>query len=64
MNNSYIVEIFWQMVRNAELSQYLNALKVRFQHQPRNYMEVLQDIAIQLPSMFFDTSQKTYEVSV
>ena len=62
MNNSDIVEIIWQRVSNAELSQYLTVLKVQFQHQPRNYREVLQYIASQVPSIGIDTFQKAYEV--
>ena len=38
--------------------------KVQFQHQPRNYREVLQYIAIQVPSIGIYTLQKSYEVSV
>ena len=45
MHNNDIVESIWQRVSNSELSQYITALKVQFQHQPRNYGEVLQDIA-------------------
>ena len=55
MHKSDIVEIIWQRVSNAELSQYLTALKVQFQHQPRNYREILQDIASQVPSIGMDT---------
>ena len=51
MHNADIVEIIWQRVSNAELSQYLTALKVQFQHQPRNYREVLQDIASKVLSI-------------
>ena len=64
MHNADIVEIIWKRVSNAELSQYLNALKVQFQHQPRNYREVLQDIANQVPSIGVDTFRKASEVSV
>ena len=64
MHNADIVEIIWQRVSNAELRQYLNALKVQFQHQPRNYREVLQDIAIQVQSIGVDTFQKSSKVSV
>ena len=34
MHNSDIVEIIWQRVGNYELSQYITALKVQFQHRP------------------------------
>ena len=63
MHNAEIVEIIWKRVRKAELSQYLTALKVQFQHQPRNYREVIQDIASQVPSIGVDTFQKAPEVS-
>ena len=55
MHNDDIVEIIWQRVSNAELSQYPTALKVQFQHQPRNYREVLQDIVSRVPSIGVDT---------
>ena len=60
MHNAAIVEIIWQRVSNAELIQYLTALKVQFHHQPRNYSEVLRDIAIQVPSIGVETLQKAY----
>ena len=55
MQNADTVEIIWQRVSNAELSQYLTDLKVQFQHQHRNYREVLQDIASQVPYIGVDT---------
>ena len=64
MHNTDIVEIIWQRVSNAELSQYLTDLKVQFQHQPRNYREELQDIASQVLSVGIDTFRKASEVSV
>ena len=64
MHNVDIVEIIWQRVNNAELSQYLTALKIQFQHQPHNYREVLKDIASQMPSIGIGTFQKASEVSV
>ena len=64
MHNADIFEIIWQRVSNAELSQYLTTLKVKFQHQPRNYREALQDIASQVPSICIDTFRKASEVSV
>ena len=54
MQNVDIVEIIWQRVSKAELIQYFIDLKVHSQHQPRNYMGVLQDIAIQMPSIGVD----------
>ena len=64
MHNADIVEIVWQRVRDAELSQYPTALKLQFQHQPRNYRELLQDILIQVQSIGVDTLRKASEVSV
>ena len=64
MHNVGIVEIIWQKVSNSELSQYLAAIKVQFIHQPRNYREVLQDIASQVPFIGADTFRKASEVSV
>ena len=58
MHNADIVDIVWKRVNNYELSQYLTALKVQFQHQPCNYREVLQDIAIQVLSIGVDTFRK------
>ena len=58
MHNVDVVEIKWQRFRNAELSQFLTAPKVRFQKQPHNYREVLQDIASQVPSIRVDTFRK------
>ena len=64
MHNAEIVEIIWKRVSNAKLIQYLTAIKVQFQHQPHSYREIIQDIAIQVPSISVDTLQKAYEVSV
>ena len=61
MYNAEIVEIIWKRVSNSELSQYLTALKVKFQHQTRNYREVLQYIASQVLSIDVETSQKASE---
>ena len=64
MHNADIFDIIWKKVINAELRQYLTALKVQFQHQHQNYREVLQDIVIQVPSIGVDTLQKAFELSV
>ena len=64
MHNAEIIEIIWKRVRKAELSQYLTALKVQFQHQTRNDREVLQDIASKVLSIGVDTFRKASEVSV
>ena len=64
MHNANIVEIICQRASNAELGQYLTDPKVQFQHQPRNYREVLQNIASHVPSIGVDTLRKSSEVSV
>ena len=64
MHNADIVEIIWQRVSNSELSHYLTALKVQFQHHPRNDREVLQDITSKLLSIGVDKFRKSSEVSV
>ena len=63
MHNADIVDIIWKSVSNAELIQYLTSFKVQFQRQPRNYREVLQDIASQVPFIGVDTLRKASEVS-
>ena len=62
MHNAVNVEIIWQKVSNSELSPYLAAIKVQFIHQPRNYREVLQDIASQVLSIGADTFRKSSKV--
>ena len=47
---------------NPELSQYITALKVKFQRQPRDYQEILQDIASQVPSLYAPNFRKASEV--
>ena len=64
IHNADIVEIIWKRVSNTELSQYITDLKVQFQHQPRNYRELLQDIASQVLSIGVDTLRKASGVSV
>ena len=44
--------------------QYFTALKVQFQHKPRNYRELLQYIASQVPFIGVDNFIKESEVSV
>ena len=63
MHNAAIFEIIWQRDSNAELSQYITALKVQFQNQPHNYREVLKYIASQVTSIGVDNFQKASEVS-
>ena len=43
---------------------YITDLKVQFQHQSRNYREVLQDIASQVPFIGVETFLKASTVSV
>ena len=62
MHNTNIVEIIWKRFSNSELSQYLATLKVQFQHQPRNYKELLRDIASWVPSIGVYTFRKASEV--
>ena len=49
LHNTDIVEIILKKTMNTELRQYVTALKVQFQHFPRPYQKVLQDIASQVP---------------
>ena len=47
---------------NPDLSQYVTALKVQFQREPRDYKDVLQDIASQVPTLCVDTFRKKSKV--
>ena len=47
---------------NPELSQYVTALKVQFQRQPRDYQQILQDIASQVPSLHVPNFRKASEI--
>ena len=47
---------------NPELSQYVTALKVQFQRQPRDYQQILQDIASQVPSLHVPDFRKASKV--
>ena len=47
---------------NPELSQYATALKVQFQRQPRDYQQILQDIASQVPSLHVPNFRKASEI--
>ena len=49
LQNSDIIELIWKKMMNPELSQYVTALKVQFQHFPRPYQQLLQDIASEVP---------------
>ena len=50
LHNADIVDMIWKKVLNAELIQYVIAIKVQYQRIPRNYQLVLQDIAGQITS--------------
>ena len=45
LTNADVVDMIWKKVSNPDLNQYVVALKVKFQREPRNYQEVFQDIA-------------------
>jgi hypothetical protein len=62
MHNANIVEMIWRKMTNPELNQYVIALKVQFQRQPREYQQVLQDIASQIPTLPISTFRNTSEV--
>lgn len=63
MHNADIVEMIWKKMTNPELSQYVVALKVQFQRQPRPYQEVLQDIASQVSTTPINPFRKQSEVN-
>ena len=48
--------------KNQELNQYVVALKVQFQREPRNYQEVFQKIASQILTLPINTFRKASEV--
>ena len=61
LRNADIVDLIWKKTMNPELSQYITAFKLQFQHLPRPYQKVIQDISIQVPLLattnFFQTSK-------
>ena len=63
LHDEDVVDMIWKKVTNPELKQYVVALKVQFQREPRNYQEVLQDIASQIPTLHINTFRKSSEVS-
>ena len=63
LHNADIVELIWKKMMNTELIQYSNALKVQFQHLPRIYHQVLQDIASQVPLLSTTNFCQTSEIS-
>ena len=63
MHNGDVVNLIWKKMTNPDLSQYITALKVQLQREPRYYKDVLQDIASQVPTLCVDTFRKTYSNS-
>ena len=62
MHNGDVVHLIWKKMTNPDLSQYVTALKVQFQREPRDYKDVFQEIASQVPTLRVDTFRKTSEV--
>ena len=62
LHNADVVDMIWKKVTNPELNQYVITLKVQFQREPRNYQEVLQDIASKIPMLPINTFRKASEV--
>ena len=62
LHNADVVYMIWLKVTNPELNQYVVALKIQFQREPRNYQEVLQDIASQISKLPIKTFRKASEV--
>ena len=62
LHNSDVVEMICKNVTNPELNQYVVALKVQLKRELRNYQEVLQDIASQIPTLPINTFRKASEV--
>ena len=62
LHNADVVDMIWKKVTNPDLNQYVVAMKVQFQREPRNYQEVLQDIASQIPTVPIKTFRKASEV--
>ena len=62
LHNTDVVDMIWKKVTNPELNQYVVALKVQFQRETRNYQEVLQYIASQIPTLPINTFIKASEV--
>ena len=63
MHNEDIVDLIWKKMTNPDLSQYVMAIKVQFQREPREYQAILQDIASQVPNLRIDSFRKASEVT-
>ena len=62
LHNSDIIDLIWKKIMIPELSQYVTALKVQFQRQPRDYQDILQDIARKVPSLQVPNFKKASKV--
>ena len=58
MHNADVVDLVWKKMTNPDLIQYVTALKVQSQRKPREYKDILQDIASQVPNLQVDTFRK------
>ena len=63
-HNADVIDLIWKEIMNPELSQYVTAPKVKFQQQPQDYQEILQDIASQVPSLHVPNFRKSSEVGI
>ena len=50
-HNGDIVDSLWSKIQNPELVPFISALKVQYQMNGREYHELLQDIASQVPNI-------------
>ena len=50
MHNEDIVFMMWIKLRSADLSIFLSSIKVNYRHNRQNYTEILQEIAMQIPT--------------
>ena len=48
--------------KNIELREYVTAINLKFKLQPRDNQDILQDIAIQVPSLHVPNFRKASEV--
>ena len=62
LHNAEVVDLIWKKMMNLELSQYITALKVQFQLQPRDYQEIIQEISSQVPSLHVPKFRKLSKV--
>ena len=63
LHNADIFTLICKNMMNPELSQYVTALKVQFQHFPRPYQQVIQDIASQVTLLATTIFWQTSEIS-